>query len=527
LLLINFYSCDYFESRKIHNENEINLLFKNKDLNRFFLGSKFYGFKGITYRDSTQKYKFTKVNNFTKLEMKNKYISGFQNGLILENSLRLYLHDLNEINTVPLLINFNKHRQKQVNFLPIFSRENLELLKNRSSKIFIINEKFKFEEIYVADDYVDDVTPDIDDMIFHTSTKKNLETLKNLKFYPRDFNSFIFIHNPLTGYYTCLPVLERFSSEKTNYLYEIEERMKFEKNMKFSVNDSIFITGNNNYYDNYLFENKTVVFKKSSKITLHNNAKLLFNYSKVVFEGSDDDKIYISGESNNSIFFQDSEVEMNFTSVSGLSNFDDGDILMPAAITFYNSNIEINNSYFENNLIGDDFINFYNSTFTIKNSKIYNSFADAIDSDFSNGVIENLHLKNIGNDGLDFSGSNVKISNSYFENVMDKAVSAGESSDLTLNSSVIKNSEMAIVVKDGSLLNSSNNILLKNKIDYSVFFKKDFYPSPTLIVDSINNLSENLFQKGIFLITDQKIDINYLDDVESLLYGRLYGKSSK
>ena len=70
----------------------------------------------------------------------------------------------------------------------------------------------------MADDYVDDDTPHIDDIIFHTSTKKNLETLKNLEFYPKDFNSFIFIHNPLTGYYTCLPVLERFSSEKTNYL---------------------------------------------------------------------------------------------------------------------------------------------------------------------------------------------------------------------------------------------------------------------------------------------------------------------
>ena len=125
-------------------------------------------------------------------------------------------------------------------------------------------------------------------------------------------------------------------------------------------------------------------------------------------------------------------------------------------------------------------------------------YADAIDSDFSSGTIENLTLEEVGNDGLDFSGSKVSVYNSLFNKIQDKALSVGESSEILLESSSILNSELAVVVKDGSRLLSSQNLLRNNKVDFSVFFKKDFYPPPILESDSINLSNVNLFQKESF-----------------------------
>ena len=86
---------------------------------------------------------------------------------------------------------------------------------------------------------------------------------------------------------------------------------------------------------------------------------------------------------------------------------------------------------------------------------------------------------------------------------------------------------MGIVVKDGSNVDAFDNFLENNKIDYAVFFKKDFYEPPSLKVDSLNRNSINLFQRGTNIIVKKYIKLEYLKEVESLLYGKLYGKASK
>ena len=86
----------------------------------------------------------------------------------------------------------------------------------------------------------------------------------------------------------------------------------------------------------------------------------------------------------------------------------------------------------------------------------------------------------------------------------------------------------AVVVKDGSRLLSKQNLLRNNKVDFSVFFKKDFYPPPFLETDSVDLNNINLFQKGVILkLNNLEGKINYIEDVESLLYGETYGKASK
>ena len=100
-VLISFFSCEHetnYPSKEIY---EINFSIKNKNINRFFLGNKYFGYKGLNFKDSTSSYKLTLKNSLLKLKMKNRFISGFQSGLVIEDTITFYLHDLN----VPLFVN--------------------------------------------------------------------------------------------------------------------------------------------------------------------------------------------------------------------------------------------------------------------------------------------------------------------------------------------------------------------------------------------------------------------------------------
>ena len=107
----------------------------------------------------------------------------------------------------------------------------------------------------------------------------------------------------------------------------------------------------------------------------------------------------------------------------------------------------------------------------------FNSTADAFDSDFSSGTIENTSFQNCGasgknGDGVDLSGSSIKIENVTFENIVGKALSIGENSVLKGENIEIKNSRIAIASKDLSYSKINNLRIKDSKIGLAVFQKK-------------------------------------------------------
>ncbi|MBT6448409.1 MAG: hypothetical protein HOK38_06670 [Flavobacteriaceae bacterium] len=522
-LLINLMGCQNTSNDSIET---IYLNIKDKKLQRFFSESIFYRLKGISYKDSISSYKFKINNNFLSLKTKNRFINGFQTGYILEDSISFYLHDLKKINSSPLKIIFNNYKEKNANFLPLFSRENLELLKNRSSKIYRLQDDFKLSPYYLSEEYSSSATPIFKNLIFHSSSRDNLNVIENLGIFPKGMNAFLIIHNPLTGLYTILPDLSKFHNVNNTLIGDIKKIINYEKQSEKKTRDTINIDGTFKIYNSLNFSNSVVNINSGSSIIFSEEANLNFSNSSVYFVGSKNKPIKILGVKNNSIFFDNSDVEILHAEFYNLSNYETEEITLPSAITFYNSKSKIENSSFEGNLKGDDYINFYNSNFIISNSKLNNTVADAIDSDFSSGTINGLVLDKIGNDGLDLSGSVVSINNSSWNRTYDKAISAGESSDIVIKNSKISNSELAIVVKDGSKLLGDKNLLINNKIDYAVFFKKNFYSSPILELTDFYEFENSLFQKGVILKVKTKNKIKYIDDVESLLYGKIYGRAS-
>lgn len=175
------------------------------------------------------------------------------------------------------------------------------------------------------------------------------------------------------------------------------------------------------------------------------------------------------------------------------------------AILFYDSPVDIINTTILD-IYTEDAINIKNTRFLFDNITIKNVPSDAFDSDFSSGVIKNSRFENMEGDGIDFSGSVIQGYNNIFVNAYDKAISVGEGSFYKGNHEHIKDSGVAIAVKDGSKATLKNS-KVENIIEtvFMAYIKKTEYP-PSLL--EVNNIKVNNYKKLATSVYPCKIKIN-------------------
>ena len=175
--------------------------------------------------------------------------------------------------------------------------------------------------------------------------------------------------------------------------------------------------------------------------------------------------------------FKTSGVSKGGWSLTGGVNFYESDIIMDTVSFFGNQS--------------EDALNIVRSQFDLKSITIKNTTSDGFDSDFSNGTIENSRFENIGSqgggDGVDVSGSEVTVINSYFENISDKGISVGENSNLKATNIDIKNADIGVASKDGSLLSISDSKISKiRKAGLISYIKKTEYGPPEILAKNIS-----------------------------------------
>ena len=192
---------------------------------------------------------------------------------------------------------------------------------------------------------------------------------------------------------------------------------------------------------------------------------------------------------------------------------------LTGGVTFYESDIEMNNIHFLDNHT-EDALNIVRSNFKLKNVTIENTLSDAFDSDFSKGKVETSFFQNIGSkgggDGIDVSGSEVTVTNSYFENISDKGISVGENSNLKATNIGIKNADIGIASKDGSLLFISDSKFSEiRKAGLMAYIKKPEYGSSEVMaknitIESIGDkfISQNGSKITIDGVETSSVDLN-------------------
>ena len=435
-------------------------------------------------------------------------------------------------------------------FLELFD---IEKLKGILLILLIINDRHPVLDInmhWIHNPVTGLIEPTIREGFVYESKKVDLDNLifpglindLYVKYIEKDFPYFIkeklpiiksiLIKNPdylkfkknMVGFESKIASREKIISNNISLISNVVKDLSHKGQDK--KDSLIFIKRDTLILNNWTIKsNETLVINPGVQITLNNvYLKILGGLSVL---GKKNDRVTITCPISNpsTIFIQTPKIiEINNTDFSNLTNLK-SPFQQPASIIFYETNnVLINNSTFTNNVSGDDFLNFFRSEkVKIKNSKIFKTYSDAIDSDFSQITIQNSTFENIGNDAIDGSGSDIVLDNNIFLSSKDKAVSAGERSSFLISNCFFENNEIGIVSKDNSMVVSRDNILVNNRLDLAVFKKKKIYKHPSLFLE--NTKVENYLIEKKAKIRGLE-NIKHTTNVEDKLYGKLYGKSS-
>ena len=165
---------------------------------------------------------------------------------------------------------------------------------------------------------------------------------------------------------------------------------------------------------------------------------------------------------------------------------------LTGGVTFYESNVQIQNVTFSDNR-AEDALNIIGSDFEIKDIVIRNTVSDAFDSDFSRGSVEGGFFDNIGyaggGDAIDISGSVVTVNGTRFNKIDDKALSVGEGSEMTATNVHITGALTGAASKDASRLELSSSTITGARIaGMMAYVKKPEYGPSAIVANNVEFL---------------------------------------
>lgn len=238
----------------------------------------------------------------------------------------------------------------------------------------------------------------------------------------------------------------------------------------------------------------TLVLEKGCEIDLINKAAII-SYSPIHAEGSKEENImiYSSDKTGQGVTVIDNYGNSLLQNVvfNHLRTLTKYGWQLTGAVTFYQSNIIIENCTFKNNFC-EDAVNLVQSNFTFSNSTVENTFSDGFDSDFSSGTISNSMFKKTGNDCIDLSGSNVEIFRCEIKNCGDKGVSGGENSIVKIENTKINKAKIAIASKDLSVVTVSSVTIQNVDYGFVAFQKKpEFGPAKIIVTKASGTVMKN------------------------------------
>ncbi|MCK5823647.1 MAG: hypothetical protein KAG95_06560, partial [Bacteroidales bacterium] len=310
-------------------------------------------------------------------------------------------------------------------------------------------------------------------------------------------------------------------------------QQKLTKNSNFKTNPIFHIVKNKNLVvkaGNYTIKKNIVIpagykviFKAGANLNFINKSFFL-SYSPIFMQGKRKHPITIKSTDGTAMGFTVMQAkEKSFIKdavFENLNTLNYNNWNLTGAVTFYESDVEITSTLFNNNKC-EDALNIIRSNFFVHNSSFDNILADAFDADFSNGKVLKTFFSDIGNDAIDFSGSKVFIDDCEIINAKDKGISGGENSRLIINNINIKNSNIAFASKDLSFIDISSASITNCNYGFAIFQKKSEYGPATIKINKLisNNINTlYLIEKKSQLILRDKTIFGNKKNVVKKLY---------
>ena len=210
---------------------------------------------------------------------------------------------------------------------------------------------------------------------------------------------------------------------------------------------------------------------------------------------------------------------MEYTQIEKTASINRDGWILTGGVTFYKSPMQLYNTTFSDH-IGEDALNIIHTTYKMVGVSISNSFADALDTDFSDGVLENCTFYNIGGDAIDVSGSQTTVVDSTMRLITDKAVSAGENSSITMRNITIDTATIGVVSKDLSTVEITDiNLHDVSYAGFSAYIKKPVYGPASITATGVISTNVDtlaLVQQENTVILDGNVMPTVALDVKTL-----------
>jgi hypothetical protein len=292
---------------------------------------------------------------------------------------------------------------------------------------------------------------------------------------------------------------------------------------------SIFFNGEKVRIDEPLFipQGKTLHISAGQQIDLVKQA-FIVSRAPVIFEGTELQPVRIfssDGSGRGLLVLQAQERSiLTHTIFDGLDTPRSGFWELTGAVTFYESDVDISNGTFINNA-SEDGLNIIRSDFTIANSYFSNTASDAFDADFCTGVISGSTFENTVNDAIDVSGSAITVRDTNCRENGDKGISAGENSQVNLQSVFIDQAVVGIASKDLSTVTGDDVNISNTRIALTLYVKKTEFGPAEMTLENLSisgNIDlEYLIQPGSTLVIDGCTILPRSAAKESLLFEKM------
>ena len=324
-----------------------------------------------------------------------------------------------------------------------------------------------------------------------------------------DKNCKYYVGKKLLSLYKNIYINKTFLDPYKNIKDITEYDLKFE-------NGVYYLESNLEIKDNiYLPKDKKLFISSGVNIKFINDS-VFISEGSINFNGTNLNPIKIYSDTKvGSMIFYNNTYKLNNVLMDNLSFPKNKNSILYGGLNIIDSIVNIKNTEIKNSN-SEDAINIINSKTNITDLKMNNIKADALDVDFGEINFTGIYCDEIQNDCLDVSGGLVDGTKLITTNVFDKGLSFGESSKGNLINSIFMNNKIAIAVKDGSKLSSSNINMDKNDIDIAIFKKKRAYENSEMSILNTKdkkNLKVFLGADNIFL-ADQTHEIIKLKNSE-------------
>jgi hypothetical protein len=194
---------------------------------------------------------------------------------------------------------------------------------------------------------------------------------------------------------------------------------------------------------------------------------------------------------------------------------------LTGAVTFHRSPVAIDGVEFLDNR-SEDSLNLIQTEFTMKGTHFRGAPSDAFDGDFVSGRIETSSFLEIAGDAIDFSGSRIEVDRLRMRNVADKAVSAGEQTELAGGRIDVEGAGIGVAAKDLSQVDLTQVQVRQSWVGIAAFQKKkEFGPGSVRVRGYVGEGLElpRLIEFGSSAEVDGEVFAGDRGDVKALIYG--------